>query len=94
MIPMNQEDIEIELGKLEGWVQKDNWLQKEFLFDNFQDAIEFVNGIARIAEELNHHPDILIHSWNKVLLKTKSHDEDCITNADFELIEHIEHGQF
>ena len=52
----------------EGWGENSErgWLERELEFKDFMAAMEFVNQVAEIAEELNHHPDILIHSWNRV----------------------------
>jgi 4a-hydroxytetrahydrobiopterin dehydratase len=52
-------------------------------------AMEFVNQVAEIAEELNHHPDILIHSWNRVRVASWSHDVKAITDRDHALASRI-----
>jgi 4a-hydroxytetrahydrobiopterin dehydratase len=53
------------------------------------DAIDFVNKVAKIAEELNHHPIITIN-WKTVKLSLKSFDVDAITNRDIKLATKIE----
>lgn len=72
------------------WKTKDNYLQKNFKFSNFSKAIEFINKIANVAEALNHHPDILLHSYNQVLVKTMTHDVGKITEIDYELSKKID----
>lgn len=72
------------------WVESDGKLIKNFSFVSFQEAIEFVNGVAQIAEELDHHPDLFIHDWNQVRISTITHDSQSITNEDIQLIEQIE----
>lgn len=72
------------------WITKDNYLQKNFKFSNFLKAIEFINKIANVAEALNHHPDILLHSYNQVLVKTMTHDVGEITDKDYSLSKKID----
>nr|AIF06123.1 transcriptional coactivator/pterin dehydratase (PCBD, phhB) [uncultured marine group II/III euryarchaeote KM3_18_H05]AIF06395.1 transcriptional coactivator/pterin dehydratase (PCBD, phhB) [uncultured marine group II/III euryarchaeote KM3_191_F05] len=54
-------------------------------FRDFAAALEFVNRVAEIAEELNHHPDILLHGWNRVRITSWSHDVGDITDRDHAL---------
>jgi 4a-hydroxytetrahydrobiopterin dehydratase len=73
------------------WEEKDNFLVRTFEFDNFVQAVEFVNKITPLAEEQGHHPDIEIFSYNKVRVKLTTHDEgNEITEKDVELAEKIE----
>ncbi len=72
------------------WKTEDHFLQKNFKFKNFGMAIDFINKIAPLAEEMNHHPDILLHSYNQVLVKTMTHDEGKITEKDFALAKKID----
>ena len=69
----------------ENWIQKTASLERDFEFDDFKAALAYVNEVGRLAEEANHHPDILIHGWNKVRLTLTTHDEDGLTDDDFKL---------
>ena len=60
---------------------------RHWKFENFADAIAFVNRVAEAAEEANHHPDILVYGWNKVRLSLTNHSAGGLTDPDFE------HGQ-
>jgi 4a-hydroxytetrahydrobiopterin dehydratase len=72
------------------WEEKDNFLVRTFEFDNFVQAVEFVNKIVPLAEEQGHHPDIEIFSYNKVRVKLTTHDEgNEIREKDVELAEEI-----
>ena len=75
----------------EGWGENSErgWLERELEFKDFMAAMEFVNQVAEIAEELNHHPDILIHSWNRVRVASWSHDVKAITDRDHALASRI-----
>jgi 4a-hydroxytetrahydrobiopterin dehydratase len=72
------------------WKVKDNLLVKEFEFKDFKKAIEFVNYVAEIAEQENHHPDILIYSYKKVKISLFTHSENKITDKDYYLAEKID----
>lgn len=47
--------------------------------------MRFVNRVAELAEERNHHPDILVHGWNNVRLSFMTHSAGAVTDADHEL---------
>lgn len=74
---------------VEGWTEKDGFLNKEYKLKDFEAALAFVNKVGKIAEEMDHHPDICIHSYNRVNLKTKTHSEGKITEKDFKLAEKV-----
>ena len=67
------------------WQQTDDALERDFEFKDFQAAMWFVNRVAEVAEERNHHPDILIHGWNKVRLTLSTHDTGGLTENDHQL---------
>lgn len=72
------------------WKIIDKSLVKEFEFTNYLEAIAFVNKILPLAEEANHHPDILIHSYNKVKIMMFTHTENKITEKDYSLAKKID----
>lgn len=71
-------------------INSEGFLEKEFEFENFISAVEFVVKIAELAETLNHHPDLKIHSYKKVIVFIKTHSENKITDKDYKLSESIE----
>ncbi len=78
------EQVKEELAKVENWQQnKENGeIYREFKFENFVKALDFVNKIGEIAEAQGHHPDITI-KYNRVLLSVITHDADGLTEKDF-----------
>jgi 4a-hydroxytetrahydrobiopterin dehydratase len=84
-------DVEIHraLGALGGWSRRGNALAKTFAFQRFADGIAFVNRVARIADEMDHHPDIDIR-YTKVTITLSTHDAGGVTQTDFKLAERIE----
>jgi 4a-hydroxytetrahydrobiopterin dehydratase len=63
---------------------------REWKLADFAAAIAFVDRVAEVAEAANHHPDILLHGWNKVRLTLSTHSEGGLTAADFELASQID----
>lgn len=72
------------------WKIENNLLTKEFEFDNFVESVKFVNKIMVIAQEANHHPDVLIHSYNKVKITLITHEENKVTDKDYSLAKKID----
>ena len=70
-----QRIIEVmNINESKSWVNSDDKLNKTFEFDNFEQAISFINKVAKIAEKQNHHPDIEI-KYNKVKLSITDHEK-------------------
>jgi 4a-hydroxytetrahydrobiopterin dehydratase len=67
------------------WGREGDEIVREWKFDDFAAAIAFVDRIAEVAEEANHHPDILLHGWNKVRLSMTNHSAGGLTETDFVL---------
>jgi 4a-hydroxytetrahydrobiopterin dehydratase len=86
---LSNDQIAIELKKLDGWSHEGNELRKTCVFHDFVAAVAFVNSVAVIAEKLNHHPDINIR-WNRVSLMLSTHSEGGLTRLDFTLAKAIE----
>lgn len=71
------------------WENRKNHLYLKLKFPTFKKAIECINVIANIAEELNHHPTI-INSYTSIEIKLTTHDKgNIITDKDFQLAEEI-----
>ncbi|MEM5811978.1 MAG: 4a-hydroxytetrahydrobiopterin dehydratase [Candidatus Aenigmatarchaeota archaeon] len=75
--------------KIKGWKIINGKLERDFVFKDFVQALKFVNKVGKVAEKLNHHPDIIIHSWNKVKLINYTHSVKDLTEKDFILAEKI-----
>jgi 4a-hydroxytetrahydrobiopterin dehydratase len=67
-----------------------NRITKEYSFENFVDALEFVNKIGLITEEMNHHPNIRLE-WGKVRVEIWTHAVNDLTMADFILAREIDY---
>jgi 4a-hydroxytetrahydrobiopterin dehydratase len=77
------------------WKKKENHLERVFEFDNFVQAVEFVNDIVPLAEKQGHHPDLEIFLYNKVRVKLTTHNEGSkITEKDIDLAKVINEISF
>jgi len=91
MALLEKSDIEQRLAGLAGWeLLGGASIEREWKLADFADAIAFVNRVAAVAEQANHHPDILVHGWNKVRLTLSTHSEGGLTEADFQLAEQVD----
>jgi 4a-hydroxytetrahydrobiopterin dehydratase len=72
------------LAQLEpGWaVVKDHHLEKEYRFQDFAAALAFVNRVGALAEEQQHHPDLVL-TWGRVRVAIWTHKIDGLTESDF-----------
>lgn len=84
-------DLEIQraLGGLPGWSRKSDVLVKTFSFARFADGIAFVNSVAKLADSMNHHPDIDVR-YTKITFSLSTHDAGGITQSDLKLAQGIE----
>ena len=68
---------------MSGWQREGEALVRELKFDDFAAAMAYVNRVADLAEEVDHHPDILVHGWNHVRLTLTTHSAGELTDNDF-----------
>ena len=83
--PLRRTQFEVYLDQVEGWsfTEDDKWMEREFVFAHFQDALDFVNTIGAIAEEEGHHPNIFLHSYCKVRVELYTHAIGGLSINDF-----------
>jgi 4a-hydroxytetrahydrobiopterin dehydratase len=74
----------------EQWRQEGESLVRDLKFDDFAQAIAFVNRVAEAAERANHHPDILVHGWNRVCLTLTTDSAGGLADADRAMAETID----
>jgi 4a-hydroxytetrahydrobiopterin dehydratase len=86
---LNDAQIDQKLENFPDWHRDGDRIVRDFHFENFKMAMAFVNRVADLAEWVNHHPDILVHSWNRVHLSIHTHDAGGLTDKDFDLARQI-----
>ena len=88
---MGEEEIKKYLAELKtAWeVLEGKKLRREFKFTDFEEAIIFVNKVAKLAESEGHHPDINIF-YNLVVIELWTHAVGGLSENDFILAAKIE----
>ena len=89
MAKLTTEAVQAQLEKLSGWSLKGEAIGKQYTWPSFPEAMKFVNQVADVAEQADHHPDILIN-YRRVTLTLSTHSEGGISQKDFDLAERIE----
>ena len=81
MDPLGETELERELAGLPGWERRDGALRRRFEFPDFATALAFANRVGEKAEEVNHHPDLLV-TWGAVEVAWVNHAAGGITEVD------------
>jgi 4a-hydroxytetrahydrobiopterin dehydratase len=82
---LEDHEIEERLGALDGWRREGDAIARDLERESFASAMTYINAVAELAEAADHHPDILVHGWNKVRLTVSNHSAGGLTAADFAL---------
>jgi 4a-hydroxytetrahydrobiopterin dehydratase len=84
-------DEEIERGLTDSpWRREGDAIVRDLQLADFAAAMAFVNAVAGLAEAANHHPDILLHGWNRVRLTVSTHSAGGLTQNDLDLARGID----
>lgn len=81
---LDDQDIRTRLDALKGWTLEGDAIRKTFTLDSFPEAIAFVNRIADVSQNVDHHPDIDIR-FDRVSCTLSTHSEGGLTTKDFDL---------
>jgi len=89
MPPLERDEI---TARLQGshWRFEDGAIERDLELEGFTAAIAAVNAIAQLAEEANHHPDLLVHDYRRLRVTLTTHSEGGVTENDLELAERID----
>jgi 4a-hydroxytetrahydrobiopterin dehydratase len=87
--PLPEADLKLELERLDSWSRDSAAIRRTFRFQRFAEGIAFVNAVAAVADELDHHPDIDIRYTN-VTMRLSTHDAGGVTRSDVQLAERID----
>lgn len=86
-IAQSATQIIASLAKLEGWKLHsdgaDVAIEKTFAFRNYLRTMAFANAVAYMAEQQNHHPELLVR-YGSCSVRYNTHDAGGITHSDFE----------
>jgi 4a-hydroxytetrahydrobiopterin dehydratase len=77
--------IEQALARLPGWslthTERGEALSKVFVFNNFHQTMAFVNAVAGVAHQLDHHPELSV-SYSQCEVQWQTHDVQALTELD------------
>jgi 4a-hydroxytetrahydrobiopterin dehydratase len=80
--PLSRREAHELAREVPSWKLVDSRLEEEFHFKDFGETMQFVNRVAQVAQEEDHHPDIEI-SYNKVHLILSTHSIGGLSRNDF-----------
>ena len=79
---LNDSQVSDRLKKLKGWEKKGDAIRKTFSFKNYYETMAFVNAVAWIAHNEDHHPDMEV-GYNKCTVKYSTHSVGGLSENDF-----------
>ena len=85
---LSDADVEAGLASLTGWGRAGNAITRTVTLADFRAAMLYAGAVGYLAEQANHHPDLLIQ-WNKVTLTLSTHSAGGLTAADIALASRI-----
>ncbi len=88
---LSENEVKFLLSQVENWrlsIDK-KWLYKEYKFKDFSSALAFVNKVADISEQQNHHPNIEF-TWGYCKILIQTHKINNLCEADFILAAKID----
>ena len=80
--PLTQDQIQESLKQLNGWSYQNGTVTRAFTFKNYYETVSFVNAVAWIAHQENHHPDIEF-GYKKCTVHYATHSIKGISENDF-----------
>ena len=86
--PLTEKDIVAQLAQVPSWRRSGKSIVLVKKFGTFLEAIAFVNHVAKLADPVDHHPDILIQ-YTRVTLTLSTHSAGGLTELDFSLAQKI-----
>lgn len=86
--PLSAREIDMALRELKGWSRREGGLRRRVRRSSFEDAVAFVNEVAVIVADANHHPDIDIR-YRHVILFLTTHEAGGVTDLDINLARQI-----
>lgn len=86
---LTKAEIDARMKEIPRWSRKGKSITRTWKFQDFPEALRFINRIGDLAEAVDHHPDIF-NSWATVRLSLTTHDRGGLTEFDFDLARKID----
>lgn len=90
---LEDSDRDARLATVSEWARDGAWLVRSYEFEDFDRAMDFINAVADVARELDHHPN-LSNVYNQVELRVSTHDAGGLTALDFEFATRVSQLEF
>jgi 4a-hydroxytetrahydrobiopterin dehydratase len=76
-------EVDRYLGQVPGWRLQDGVVRRGLLFPDFVSLIAFVDRLAVLAEEEQHHPDFLVYGYRRMRIDFATHSIGGLSPNDF-----------
>lgn len=90
---LNPTEVVSQLSRLSGWQLRgdgaDLRIEKTFAFDNYPAVMAFVNAVAFIAQDMDHHPDLSVH-FSRCVVQYATHDVAGLSALDFAAAQRVD----
>jgi 4a-hydroxytetrahydrobiopterin dehydratase len=86
---LEKNELATALKKCPEWEYEDKAITRTLEFEEFMDAIDFINDLAEIVDEAQHYPDITIRD-SRVTIRLTTEDEGGVTDLDIELAQRVD----
>lgn len=90
MKKLTTDEIDLRIKNRSKWKLFENKIERDFVFANFMEGVEFINKVAELAEERDHHPDICLFNYRNVRITLSTHSVGGLTDNDFNLAEELD----
>jgi 4a-hydroxytetrahydrobiopterin dehydratase len=81
--PLSPAEIERYLARVPGWRLQEDVVRRALRFADFRAVIAFVNRLADLAEEEQHHPDFLVYGYRRIRIDFATHSIGGLSLNDF-----------
>jgi len=81
---LSEKEVQIRLADLDDWTYDGEAIERHWEFLDFSEAMDFINMVAVIAQEQNHHPQI-VNLYNQVSLRLWTHTANGVTGKDIDM---------
>ncbi|MGI0011419.1 MAG: 4a-hydroxytetrahydrobiopterin dehydratase [Nitrosopumilaceae archaeon] len=86
---LSETQIQDELAKLNGWILKENRIEKEFTFETYLDGLNFAYSVGQLAEGEGHHPEMCL-GYKKLKISLTTFAINGLSENDFILASKID----
>lgn len=87
--PLAAGQVKSLLSEVPQWTLQGDAIEREFRFKDFVQSMDFANRVAKLAQQQDHHPDILI-SYARVRVTLSTHKVQGLSENDFILAAKID----